>query len=212
MFGLLRKSSVFYITHIFTFSLIGWSAIFEEKYGVFIVMSSLVPVWMSSSVLWAERMEQYRFLKILPITSREVVNLKLSLIAMAGLLYFSLLTFIILLAGETGGYLPINIATIVLACAVGVLLAVIWQICIWRFGLSIMTPIILVSGAVLLLVVIVSLATLGRKPSLIGVNNISVFRLLAQPLFFIPALAMTGLTFYGLWLLAIRVFELSDPD
>lgn len=212
MIGLLKKSSFFYISHIFTFSMMGWSAVFESRYGVFIVMASLVPVWMSSSVLFSEKSEQYRFLRVLPITSKEVVGTKLSLIMAAGSAYLALMTFIILLAGERGGHLPVNFATIICSCVLSVLLAFGWQICIWRFGISKMTPAILFSATLMILLVIVTLSTYTRRPNLIGVNDIPVFRLLSQPFWFIPVLALAGLSLFGLWHLAIRVFEQNDPD
>jgi len=80
MIGLLRKSSFFYISHLVTFSWIGVVPSLEGKYDWIVVASAIVPLWMSSSVLWAEQSEKYRFLRILPIHSSEIVAVKLSLI------------------------------------------------------------------------------------------------------------------------------------
>jgi hypothetical protein len=211
MIGLLRKSSFFYISHLFTFSWIGLAPSFQGKYGVFIAMSAVVPLWMSSSVLWAEIFEEYRFLRMLPTTNREIVAVKLSLILAAGMAYLGVLSTYILIAGDKGGHLPVNFSTAVFAGLVGVLLAFVWQICIWRFGIRTITPIIVVAILLQFLLVFLPLAA-GRRASLVGVNEIKLFQTLSEPLWFVCLLALAGLLFYGLWKLAIQTFERSDPE
>lgn len=211
MFGLIRKSSFFYVTHLCTFSLIGFVPSLEGRWGVFLVMAAAVPLWMSSSVLFAERMERYRFLRTVPITVREVVTLKLLLILGAGAVYFGILSAYVLSAGERGGRLSVNFSTIVFACLLSTLLAWIWQICIWKFGIGVMTPVILAAVFLQFLVVFLPLVS-RRRPSLIGANEIRLFQQLAEPVWFISLLAVASLGYYGAWRLAIRVFQAGDPE
>lgn len=210
MIGLLRKSSLFYISHLFTFSLIGLGPLLEGKHGWIIVVSAVVPLWMSSSVLWAEQSEKYRFLRMLPVTSSEIVVVKLSLILAAGIAYLGILSTYILVAGDKAGRLPVNLTAAVFCCFAGLLLAFIWQICIWRFGIRIMTPIILVAIGLQFLLVFLPLAT-RRRPSLISVNEIKLFQTLSEPLWFVSFLVTAGVVTWGIWWLAIQVFDRTDP-
>ena len=211
MIGLLRKSSFLYISHLVTFCWIGVGPSLEGKYDWIIAVSAFVPLWMSSSVLWAEQSEKYRFLRILPITSSEIVAVKLSLILAAGMAYLGILSTYILMAGDKAGRLPVNFSTAVFCCFAGLLLAFIWQICIWRFGIRIMTPIILVSIGLQFLLIFVPLVT-RRRHSLIGVNEIKLFQTLAEPVWFVTFLVTAGLVIYGIWWLAIQVYEKTDPE
>jgi hypothetical protein len=211
MFGLLRKSSFFYITHLFTFSWIGLVPSLEGRWSAFLVMAAAVPLWMSSSVLFAERMERYRFLRTVPITDREVVAVKLLLILGAGAAYFGILSLYILSAGERGGRLSVNFSTVVSVCLLSILLAWVWQVCIWKFGIGIMTPVILAAVFLQFLLVFLPLVSI-RRYSLIGVNEIRLFQQLAEPLWFVFLLVAAGLVYYGAWRVAMWVFQTSDPE
>jgi len=209
MIGLLRKSSFFYISHLATFCILGLGPSVEGRYGVFIAAAAIVPLWMSSTVLWAEQSEKYRFLRILPITSSEIVAVKLSLIMAAGTAYLGILATSILIAGDRAGRLPVNLSTAVFFCIAGLLLAFIWQICIWRFGIRIMTPIILAAIGLQFLLLFVPLVT-RRRASLIGVNEIKLFQTLSEPLWLVSFLVTAGAVIWGLWWVAIQVFERTD--
>ncbi len=211
MFGLLKKSSFFYITHLCTFSMIGFVPSLEGKWGAFLVMAAAVPLWMSSSVLFAERAERYRFLRTVPITDWEVVTLKLLLILGAGAAYFGILSAYVLTAVERGGRLSVNFSTIVVACLLSVLLTWVWQICIWKFGIGIMTPVILAAVFLQFLLVFLPLVSI-RRMNLVGANEIRLFERLAEPLWLITFLAAAGLACYGAWRMALRVFQASDPE
>jgi hypothetical protein len=209
MIGLFSKSSFFYISHLFTFSLIGLGPSLQGKYGVFVAAAAIVPLWMSSSVLWAEQSEKYQFLRMLPITSSEIVAVKLSLILAAGMAYLGILSTSILIAGDKAGHLPVNLTTVSFCCFIGLLLAFVWQICIWRFGIRIMTPIILIVIALNFLLIFVPLVT-RRRASLIGVNEIKLFQTLSEPLWFISFVATAGVVIWGVWWLAVQVYERTD--
>jgi len=211
MTGLLRKASLFYFTHLLTFSMIGVLPSFEGKYGVFIVMSALVPMWMSSAVLWSERMENYRFLKLLPITGNEIVTLKLSIIAGSGLAALGIITVYILTAGESWGPFSINFITAFTGCLIGILVAYVWQICVWKFGIQLMTPIILVSVFLQFLLIMIPLVS-RQRPDVKGINDLAVFHLFSHPAWFLPSLVLIVLAGCGLRLLAVQVFEQSEPE
>jgi hypothetical protein len=209
MIGLLRKSSFFYISHLVTFCWLGVAWSFQGEYGWISAVSAMVPLWMSSSVLWAEQSEKYRFLRILPITSSEIVAVKLSLILAAATAYLGILTTSILIAGDRAGNLPVNLSTAVFCCFAGLLLAFIWQICIWRFGIRIMTPVILVAIGMQFLLIFAPLVT-RRRASLVGVNEIKLFQTLSEPLWFVSFLVTAGTVIWGIWWVAIQVFERTD--
>lgn len=211
MFGLLRKSSFFYVTHLCTFSMIGFVPSLQGRWGAFLVMAAAVPLWMTSSVLFAERTERYRFLRTVPITDREVVTVKLLLILGAGAVYFGIVSAYILSAGERGGRLSVNFSTVVLACLLSILLAWVWQICIWKFGIGTMTPVILAAIFLQFLLVFLPLVS-RRRPSLIDVNEVRLFQQLAEPLWLICLLVVAGLVYFGVWRMGIHVFQTSDPE
>lgn len=212
MIGLLRKSSLFYISHLFTFSLIGVVPAFEGKPGAFLAMAGVVPLWMSSSVLWSERGEEYKFLRLLPLTTRDIVSLKLSLILAAGTVYMGVLATYILIAGDQAGRLSVNLVTAAFGCLAGVLLAFLWQMCIWRFGISVMTPVILAAVVLQFFVVFIPLLARTKGRGLIGINEVRLFQLLAQPVWFLVLLATATLVLAGLWLWSVSVYEQSDPS
>jgi len=211
MIGLIKKSSFFYFTHLCTFSLIGLAPSFEGDFGVVVAMSAMVPLWMTSSVLWAERTEKYRFLRTLPVTDKELVTVKLALVLAAGVAYLGIISTFILIAGERGGRLSVNLSTALCACLLSILLAFIWQACIWRFGIGPMTPVLGIAGALLFLLVMLPLIARGR-PRLIGINEVGIFQLLSHPVWFVFLVIVGGLVFCGLWRIAIPIFENSDPE
>jgi len=105
MFAIARKTSFYYFTHLWTFSL---AALFvlRGRGGILSMMAILVPAWLSSSVLWSENMESYAFLRTLPVTDREVVRAKFSLALAAAFVYWVILLLLVSSAwGHTGNTL-----------------------------------------------------------------------------------------------------------
>jgi hypothetical protein len=101
---------------------------------------------------------------------------------------------------------------VVSSVLISTLVALSWQICIWRFGLSIMIPTILISAGFWLLVIMISLSKFFNRPDIIGINDILIYRTLAHPLWISAFVLLYGLILYGLWRVGIRIFEQNDPD
>jgi len=166
---------------------------------------------MSSAVLWAEKSENYLFLRVLPITNREIATLKFSILFATGIVGLGIISTYIFIAGERGGSVSTNLATAAFGSICAILIAYCWQICCWRFGMGIMTPIILVSLFLQFLLVMLPLIK-RRGYDIIGRNEIPFFQALTEPFWFLTILALFGAASYGLWQLGIRTFEESDPD
>jgi len=203
MFAIARKTSYFFLTHLGTFSLPAFLLLKGEG-GVISMMAIFVPAWLSSSVLWSEKQESYAFLRMLPVTDREIVRMKFGLAVVAAFAYWLILSLLVRAAwGSTWEY-PAYVALGNLTCAISLPLVACWYIFSWRFGVSALTVAVLafvVFDVVVTFVVNVDHGNWGGAP------RISIVRWLAdgpwylQPCLFLIALA----AYYGLMQVAVRV-------
>jgi hypothetical protein len=205
MLRIFRKSSLFYITHLITFSLFGLPLL-QNRLGVIPVMALLMPLWVSSSVLFSEREESYGFLRLLPVTDGMIVRTKFTLALLAVFAYWSLMTYVTLHLCLGTDYLAPNLALINVCTVVGLLLAACWYICIWRIGTSIMVIVILAYMAMNLIGAMVLLAAAGAGAPLLA-DRLLLSRLLAAAPWYghVLVLLMALAAGYGLMRLGIRV-------
>jgi hypothetical protein len=85
-----------------------------------------VPLWLSSSVLWSKRQESYAFLRMLPVTDREIVRAKFGLVLAAAFVYGLFLSLFNGWAWDSSWEYPFYMALANLTCAVALPLAACW--------------------------------------------------------------------------------------
>ena len=210
MSAILRKSSFFYITHLCTFVIPPLFMLAESRNRAMLsVMALWIPVWLSSSVLWSERQESYAFLRILPVTDRQIVRTKFGLALGFTAVYWLVVSLFIRAAwGSTPEFVG-YMALTSLACAAALVLAGGWLIVSWRFGQSAL------AGAVMAFVVIGILSTwlvdVKRRVRAGGIWEITPGWLAEVPWFYHVLLFAAALAaFYGLMRLAVRVKTRSE--
>jgi hypothetical protein len=210
MLRIFRKSSLFYITHLMTFSLLGLPLL-HNRLGAIPVMALLMPLWISSSVLFSEREESYGFLRLLPVTDGMIVRTKFTLALLAVFAYWSLMTYVTVRLCLGTDYLAPNLALVNICTAIGILLAACWYICIWRIGTSIMIIVILAYMAMNLIGAMVLMAAAGAGARLLA-GKLLFSKLLAAAPWYGHALLLLAALFagYGLMRLGILVKSRSE--
>ena len=212
MSAILRKSSFFFITHLGTFCLPALSMLWSGRNrGVLAVMALWVPVWLSSSVLWSERQESYAFLRMLPVTDRQIVRAKLGLALGFAFIYWLLLAILVRWAwGSTPEYAG-YMALVNLTCSLALVLAAGWYVFAWRFSRAAL------AAGVMAFVAIVILATWSvNVKSLIRTGGIGTLvpRRLAEGFWTYQAglVVLALAAYYRLMRLAVRVKQRSEAS
>jgi hypothetical protein len=212
MSAILRKSSFFYITHLCTFVIPPLFMLAESRNRAMLsVMALWIPVWLSSSVLWSERQESYAFLRMLPVTDRQIVRSKLGLALGFAFIYWLLLALLVRWAwGSTPEYAG-YMALVNLTCSLALVLAAGWYVFAWRFGRAAL------AAGVMASVAIVILATWAVDvKSLIRTGGIGTLvpRRLAEGFWTYQAgwIVLALAAFFGLSRLAVRVKERSETS
>jgi len=210
MSAITRKSSFFYFTHLCTFCLPGLGEVLlQNNRGMLAVMIFWVPIWLSSSVLWSERMESYAFLRTLPVTDREIARKKFGLSLGFAFAYWLILALFIRLTLGSTPESSATLASATLSCALSLVLAGGWHIVSWRFGAS-----VLLAG-VMSFIVIVFLGTIitqiehrtwFRGPGALFGRRLAESPGIVQVLLLAAALA----AYYGFYRAAVRVKAKSE--
>jgi hypothetical protein len=216
MLSVFVKSSFFYVSHLVAFSWIGLPLLVrqfgERQIGVIPVMAMLIPVWVSSTVLFSEKDESYAFLRSLPMTDREVVRTKFTLAALAVLAYWLLMTAVTVQFCTGTPYLAPNMALMEIAALVSLVAAACWFMGIWMFGRSIMTFVILIfmvlgiAGALLF--------RFGNGSDLwCSAYDVIFVSLLSKAPWYVDGLVIVLglLVYYALMQLAVKVKRASEP-
>ena len=212
MFPLIRRSSPLYLSHFVTFSMMA-GPILLDKPALLSVAAMLLPVWMSSSVLWSEREESYGFLRTLPVTDGEVVRSKFTLAALALVVYWLILLLISIRVSEITDEVFPSLTLIHICCGCSLVIAGCCYLGIWRWGIGIMTPVIL--GFMFLNIVLALWVNFGRRiGDLSRAPGMSVVRYLSEApwylSFLFPILAV--LTYYVLMQLGIRIKKTAEAN
>ena len=209
MFVIVRKTSFFFFTHLCTFSVPAVVLLEGGKGGVLSMMAIFIPAWLSSSVLFSERMESYAFLRMLPVTDREIVRAKFGLVLAATLAYW-LISSLLVHAEWSGTWeYPAYRALANMSCAVSLPLAACWYILSWRFGISALT--VGVVSFVVLDIITTFIVNVDHRqwvgaPGVPGVRWLAEGPWYLQLFLFLAALA----AYYGLMRVAIRVKAKSE--
>jgi hypothetical protein len=208
----LVKSSPFYLSHMLTFSLLGLPLLAGEA-GVVPIMAMLIPVWVSSSVLFSELRESYGFLRTLPLTDREVVGAKFLLALGAVAVYWVAMIWITVQTGIGTPLFPRNLALVHLSVIFSLLAAACWYIGIWLFGTTVMT-IVVVTFMVVGTIgsIVLRFGPAGSPAAWAMIHELVLVRLLAaSPWFVYVLLAVVALlAYYALMRLAVRVKRTSE--
>ncbi len=209
MFAIARKTSFFYFTHLVTFCAPAWPAMLKGKGGIVSMLAFWVPLWLSSSVLWSEKQESYQFLRMLPVTDREIVRAKFGLALAAAFVYWLFLSLFTWWAWESAWEYPYYMALANLTCAISLPLAACWYIFCWRFGQAALTVGVL---AFIVLGIITAFILNVDHRNWVGAPGIPAARWLAgapwylQFYLFLAALA----SYYLLMQVAVRVKAKSE--
>lgn len=157
---ILRRSSLFYVTSLMTYMALMGRFMLTRDWPAFEVIPLFLPVWLISGMLASEHDECYAFLRMLPVPDRVVVRTKftvmLAIVAVAWVLMAG-----VAVARMGDGYATgATLVYITIVCAAALQLVGCGQIGIWRFGLSVMFPVLGVSLAAGLVCCIVHVANL----------------------------------------------------
>lgn len=132
MYAILKKTSPLYLSHLVTFSMFGWPGLFGGQFSA-AVMAGFMVVWISSTVVFSELNENYAFLRMMPVTDREIVRTKLGMALVAVLAYWLILLFFILTAAPDAA-IRWMLALCTLCAGLALPAAAIWYIFVWLAG------------------------------------------------------------------------------
>lgn len=139
MLSIVRRSSFFYVTHFLTFSVMPLYIVIAGRSRTIVFMILLAVVWLCSSVLWSERNESYAFLRMLPVSDRDVARAKLGLGLGAAFVYWAWLSLLsLIVAGATPEFLA-RFSLINLAASAWPPLVALCYLGVWRRGARAMT-------------------------------------------------------------------------
>lgn len=210
MYAVFFKTSPLFCSSIFTFSLLGIPLVAGQT-GVIPFMAMLMPVWISSSVIFSEMHESYGFLRTVPVTDREVVKAKFLLTLLAVSVYWTATMLFALRFGIGTPQLRPNLALVLLGAVCSLIAAACWYIGIWLFGITVMTVVVLASIGIML-IGSVALRIGSARSAWFLAHDFLIVRILSEsPWYVWCLLALLGLAvFYLLWLAAVRVKERSE--
>lgn len=210
MFAIARKSSFFFITHLCTFSVPALYMLLERKGAGFLsVMCLWLPAWLSSSVLWSEKQESYAFLRMLPVTDRQVVRAKFGLALGFTFLYWLVMFLFNRLSWSPGPDQSYYSALANLCCAISIVLVACWYLFSWRFGpAALNVAIVVFTLSVVVGTFIVNVRSMVRTH---GIGILAPRWLAEGPWSYHVLLVAAALVaYYGLMRIAIRVKAKSE--
>jgi hypothetical protein len=194
---ILRRSSVLYLSHLMTYSVLMGRFLVTRDWTAFEFIPLFMPVWLASSVLFSERDESYAFLRTLPVTL---------ILSTAAVQWLAMLAVAMLRSGD-GVVSPSTPVYLTLVCACGLLVAGAFQVAIWRHGISVMTPVILTFVALGIVSVIIHMLSVKRLAGWHAFSQTAVLEWLGQAPWVSSALVagLAATVFYGLMRCGLRV-------
>jgi len=209
---ILRRSVVYYLTHLVIWSGMLGRFLIVGDWPAFEIIPLFVPAWLASSLLFSEREECYALLRTLPVPDRAIVRTKLGLILSVGALYWALMTVAAFARGFGSQTGPAVFVYVGLVAAIGLLIAAGFQVLIWRFGITVMTGVIVVYTGVVLIATVVHTASMRFTRGWPVLTRIRGVEWLAGALWLsLPLLVgLTLLAFYGIARAGIRVKASSE--
>lgn len=202
-----RRGSFFYAISAFTYLSLMGRYLVTRDWPVFEVVPLFMPIWLLSALLWSEDNERYAFLRMLPVPDGDVARLKLTLILVSALFQWTLLTAVAVARMGEGIAGPSTLVYLTILGAVGLLATAAGQIAIWRFGLSVMKPVIVVCIAGGIVLAILHLASLKNVDDWPAASQAGVVEWLARAPWISSAalIALALVAFRGLLRLGVRV-------
>jgi hypothetical protein len=171
---ILRRSSFFYITTLITYMALMGRFMLTRDWPAFEVIPLFLPIWLVSGMLASEHDERYAFLRMLPVPDRAVARTKFALILSVVAVAWALMTTVALVRMGDGLAGPTTFVYVTLVCVAALLLTACYQIGIWRFGMSVMFPVVGVSVAAGLVLCIFHVANLKYQDDWPALSRIGV--------------------------------------
>jgi hypothetical protein len=212
MYAVLKKTSPLYCSHLMTFSLMGWPALFGGQF-VAAGMAGFIVVWISSSVVFTELHENNAFLRMMPLTDREIVQTKFSLAFVAVLVYWLILAFFVFTAAPVGAE-KWMLALATLGAGVALPAAAVWYIFIWLVGRKVAIIVFANMMGLTLFTIIILSATHPefREFFWANVDELQIASRLESGgiLLHLTTAFVAVLAYYGMMQVAVRVKERSE--
>ena len=168
-----RRSSFFYFSSAFTYLAVMGRYLVTRDWTAFEVIPLFMPIWMLSALLANEDGERYAFLRTLPVPDSDVARLKLTLILLSALFQWTLMTVVAVARMGEGIAGPSTLVYLTIIGAFGLLATSAGQIAVWRYGLSVMKPVLvasIIAGIALAIIHLASLKNVDGWPALSGVG------------------------------------------
>ena len=209
---ILRRSSVLYLSHLMTYAVLMGRFLVTRDWTAFEFIPLFMPVWLASSVLFSEHDESYAFLRTLPVTDRAVVGTKFTLILSSATVQWLAMLAVAMLRSGDGVVPPATPVYLTLVCAGGLLVAGAFQVAIWRYGISVMRPVILAFMAVGIVSVIIHMLSVKRLAGWSPFSQMAAIEWLGgAPLVSIALVAALAVAvFWGLMQTGVRVKATSE--
>jgi ABC-type transport system involved in multi-copper enzyme maturation permease subunit len=211
MLAIIKKRAPLYISHLVTYSLLGVLQIVSPRPEKFFILGLFVAVWITSSVLWSERDESEALLRTLPVTHREIVTTKFLLALTAMAVYWGIMFTAALRLGAEIGSLSPGLVFISVSWSIALVLAGLWYIAIWFFGMRPMIPIMLVFIVGFCAIGVALLSQTSRGLT-VAPHQLTVLGAFVDVPGYVAviAVALALLAYYGLLQVAVRVRTVSD--
>jgi len=209
---ILRRSSFFYVTALITYMGLMGRFMLTRDWPAFEVIPLFLPVWLISAMLASEHDERYAFLRTLPVTDRAVVRTKFTLILSFVSAAWLLMIAVALLRMGDEIATPSTLVYVTLVCASALLVGALYQVGIWRFGMSVMFPVIGVSVAGGLVLAIIHVANLKYQDDWPAFSRMGVVEWLGGAPWLSSAVlgALALWAYYGLMQAGLRVKAASE--
>ncbi len=212
MLAILRQYGLLYITHFFTFSLTIIGPFAKGNHRMYFVPMLLLPVWVTSSVLWSERQGSEQFLKTLPATNREIVRWKFSMLTGACVIYWLLMFAFASMARPEPAMMGVYMRFITYSAVSAYSLGLLAYVGIWFFGKNPMTAVIVlfILTWTVFSISVITATKAGRYGSLTELPLVSMVAHLPwySPFVFV---ALAGIAFWGFKEVAVRVRAMDSP-
>jgi len=209
---ILRRSSFFYVTALITYMGMMGRFMLTRDWPAFEVIPLFLPVWLISGMAASEHDERYAFLRMLPVPDRTVARTKFILVLSFAAVAWALMTGVALVRMGDGLAGSPTLVYLTLVCVSAILIGACYQIGIWRYGLSIMFPVIGVSVAAGLALAIIHVANLKYADEWPALSRLGVVEWLGGAPWISSAvlIALALLAFRALLHLGVRVKAASE--
>jgi hypothetical protein len=207
-----RRSSTFYLWSALTYLAVMGRYMITRDWPVFEIIPLFMPIWLASALLASEDDERYAFLRMVPVPDRDVVKAKLVLILVSAGFQWLLMTAAALGRMDEGISDASTLVYLTLICAFGLLAAALYQIAIWRWGVSTMKPVLIASIIAGIAFAIVHLASLKNVDDWPALSRSAVVEWLAGAPWIsnIVLAALALLVFRTLLRVGVRVKAASE--